>query len=132
MVFDSTRERVMLFGGDSQHAFRGDTWAWDGTAWTCVATGGPSPRVDHALAYDATRRRVVLFGGVGDRMFGDTWEFGCPDRSPSDWDRSGSVNAADLAAFLSEWSAGDADFNGDGVTDTRDVADYQREWTASR
>lgn len=38
----------------------GDTWVWDGSSWTSVETGGPSPRSDHAMAYDTVRGRTVL------------------------------------------------------------------------
>jgi hypothetical protein len=35
MVYDPGRRNVVLFGGDSaQGLWLGDTWTWDGTAWT--------------------------------------------------------------------------------------------------
>ncbi len=34
--------------------------------------------------------------------------------------------------LVSGWSAGDADFNRDGATDTRDLVEFLREWAASR
>ncbi len=34
--------------------------------------------------------------------------------------------------LVSGWSAGDADFNGDGATDTRDLVEFVREWTEAR
>src|SRR5438874_3914689 len=33
MAYDSTRERVVLFGGTDGSGFLGDTWEWDGTDW---------------------------------------------------------------------------------------------------
>jgi hypothetical protein len=41
MAWDGNRRQVILFGGrDSPggyyHDFA-DTWAWDGTTWTCLA-----------------------------------------------------------------------------------------------
>ena len=52
----------MLFGGyDNSHV--GETWEWDGSAWTLRASDGPSPRYDHAMAYDSARGVTVLFGG---------------------------------------------------------------------
>ena len=51
MAFDIARGKAVLFGGGGQDpsvAF-GDTWEYDGTAWTQVATTGPAPRVHHAM-----------------------------------------------------------------------------------
>ena len=55
---------------------RGDTWEWDGTAWTQRSpASAPSPQQGHAMAYDAARGRVVLFGGHDSFRRGDTWEW---------------------------------------------------------
>lgn len=48
--------------------------------WILVATNGPSPRWDAAMAYDSDRRETVLFGGAvfnptGAPATNDTWEF---------------------------------------------------------
>ncbi|MFY9343405.1 MAG: kelch repeat-containing protein [Planctomycetota bacterium] len=77
MVFDSQRQRIVLFGGalnTSSGALAGDTWEWDGVTWTEVAaTGfGPSPRAGHFMAYDSHRDRTVLYGGSAAY---DTWEW---------------------------------------------------------
>src|SRR5262249_41716876 len=68
MAYDSARGKVVLFGGTSPQGGvltpLNDTWEWDGTSWTQVASSGPSPRQFHAMAYDSTRRRIVLFGGT--------------------------------------------------------------------
>ncbi|MCL4211966.1 MAG: hypothetical protein KJZ68_15030, partial [Phycisphaerales bacterium] len=74
MVYDSARQRVVLFGGNEVFRF-GDTWEWNGQSWTRVAVSGPSARSGHAMAYDASRGRVVLFGGSADRLLNDTWEW---------------------------------------------------------
>ena len=59
------------------------TWEWDGGTWTLTNTGGPSPRVGHAMAYDAHRRAAVLFGGMeGGPQVGDTWEYGLAGAVP--------------------------------------------------
>ena len=76
MVYDRAREANLLFGGNAGAVFFGDTWKWDGSTWTLVATEGPSPRVFHSMAYDSVRDVAVLFGGSeesGD--LGDTWEW---------------------------------------------------------
>ncbi|MBC7897906.1 MAG: hypothetical protein H7066_20970 [Cytophagaceae bacterium] len=75
MVHDEARGVTLLFGGSGTTTF-GDTWTWNGPAWTRVATTGPSPRNIPTLAYDARRQRVVLFGGQsGQTLFTDTWEW---------------------------------------------------------
>lgn len=56
----------------------GDTWTWDGRAWTAQnPTAAPRGRSGEALAYDALRQRVVLFGGgvgaTGQAGLSDTW-----------------------------------------------------------
>jgi hypothetical protein len=87
MVYDTSRARIVLFGGISSRseAVPGgylireirlrDTWEWDGTQWQEVATAGPEARYRHAMAYDTARMRVVLFGGIGAEPFSDTWEY---------------------------------------------------------
>ena len=77
MVFDSSRERIVLFGGFvTPDNYYGDTWEWDGSQWGKVSTSGPGPRANHAMAYDASRKRVVLFGGSHyQTIYGDTWEW---------------------------------------------------------
>ncbi len=81
MVFDIARNRLILFGGvDSGSRPLGDTWSWDGSSWTRVATSGPAPRFGATMAYDSLRERVVLFGGESSGTtysvtLQDTWEW---------------------------------------------------------
>jgi len=77
MVHDAARQRIVLFGGTDGSSTFGDTWEWDGVAWTRRFPGSiPPARYRHAMAYDAARRRVVLFGGWGGTgILGDTWEW---------------------------------------------------------
>ncbi len=65
VAYDSARNRVVLFGGSqNRNAIHlGDTWEWDGTQWTLVATTGPSPRRKPAMWFDPTIGKTVLFGG---------------------------------------------------------------------
>jgi len=77
IAYDLGRRRIVLFGGRGAGAggHLGDTWSYDGTAWTRIATTGPSPRFDAALAYDARRNRLVLFGGAtASDPSAETWE----------------------------------------------------------
>lgn len=80
MAFDATRAVTVLFGGLEDWPYlaryKGDTWTYDGAAWTQRAVAGPSPRHSHALVWDAARQRVVLFGGRdGYGIFDETWEW---------------------------------------------------------
>ena len=69
MVYDSIRERVVLFGGDSTG---NDTWEWDGSSWHELnPVQRPEWRYSHAMAFDRRRARVVLFGGWA--LYPDTW-----------------------------------------------------------
>ena len=94
MTYDSGRNRVVLFGGDSLHSrLFNDTWEWDGENWTQMADIGPRPRRDCGLAYDSARGRVVLFGGHGDASgLGDTWEW-----DGEDWTQVAGVGPASRA-----------------------------------
>jgi len=104
MVFDAGRGRVVLFGGgydeltkgkDPQPITRylGDTWEWDGQAWTQVSDIGPQPRTMHSMAYDCDRGRIVLFAGeismdpdksMAENIPNHTWE----------WDGNGWMQVA--------------------------------------
>lgn len=67
--------------GGCDYRVSGETWGWDGKAWTCLATRGPAPRDHHGLAFDSRRKTFVLFGGSDADpsgrtvLFGDTWEW---------------------------------------------------------
>lgn len=70
MVFDSTRDQVVMWGGTS-----GDhVWTWDGSTWTSTQTSGsPSMRRRHSMAYDPILDEIVLFGGFAEDTESDTW-----------------------------------------------------------
>ncbi len=83
MAYDGGRGVVVLFGGgqppfggEPNPAIYGDTWEWDGTAWTerdDVVSPGVLRR--HTMAYDAARGRIVMWGGISDTYHRDTWEY---------------------------------------------------------
>ncbi|HEX8169792.1 MAG TPA: kelch repeat-containing protein [Thermoanaerobaculia bacterium] len=88
MVYDSNRQRVVLFGGRKTVGatadtvtFHNDTWIWQNDDWTQLATpNAPSPRALVGMAFDPLRDRVVLYGGndvTGGKVTSlfDTWEF---------------------------------------------------------
>jgi hypothetical protein len=74
MAYDARRRRIVSFGG---RGAGGETWEWDGRAWTRVHASGPPARDHHAIAYDTRRGRVVVFGGSsqpgGRSYFNDLW-----------------------------------------------------------
>ena len=79
IVYDSDKNKIVLFGGRNGVASMNDTWEWDGTEWTQVADTGPSVRAFQSMAYDSSEKAVVLFGGYEDysipaTLFGDTWK----------------------------------------------------------
>jgi hypothetical protein len=78
LAYDSARGVSVLFGGNDG-SWLGDTWEWNGSAWSLRATSGPSPRRNAGLAYDSARGVTVLFGGYyyddKDHYLGDTWEW---------------------------------------------------------
>ena len=90
MVFDSTRNRVVMFGGrhapadkDGEVTYLNDTWVYQDENWTRIeSTENPSGRQFPSMAYDRARDRVILYGGnilEGDEetltLRDDTWEF---------------------------------------------------------
>ncbi len=80
-AFDATRGRLVLFGGHGRLASGAaghldQTWEFDGTTWTLVATAvSPPAREGAAMAFDSARGVSVLFGGEGASRFADTWEW---------------------------------------------------------
>lgn len=71
MAYDRDRQVVILHGGwytvpyyfaGQQTAFEvGDTWEWDGTSWTQIASAGQLKGM--SMAYDPLRQRVIRFSG---------------------------------------------------------------------
>lgn len=89
MVFDPVRSRVVLFGGldggdPAKYFLQDDTWEYDGTTWTKLATTGAiPPRRLHGMAWDGARNRVVVVSGIvpgpgTTSSSQDTWELTNP------------------------------------------------------
>jgi hypothetical protein len=89
MVFDTTRNRVVMFGGrqassdrDGRETYLNDTWAYQNDNWTRIDSAqNPDARQFPAMAYDRARDKVILYGGnilSADEKtfppFEDTWE----------------------------------------------------------
>ncbi len=99
MAYDSTRRRIVLFGGYGTDGVRDDTWEWDGVRWIEVTpAAAPPARSNHAMAYDAARGRVVLFGGSlpdsDAAPFSDTWEW-----DGTTWTKRSSTSSPPARAY---------------------------------
>jgi hypothetical protein len=81
MVYDPVTQNDILFGGYGRNSKGqvisfGDTWSWNGSSWTQVASRGPSGRASGAMVFDAATSNIVLFGGEGGNgttALADTW-----------------------------------------------------------
>ena len=64
MAYDAARAKMILFGGSTPDMkIHGDTWAWDGQAWTQVSATGPAQRFPGGMVYDPARQEVLLYSG---------------------------------------------------------------------
>ena len=80
LTFDTTDGRVLLYGGDKEFTFMGDSWTWDGARWSRVSGDTPSPRSGSLTADDGADGEVVLYGGEWNTQsigmsYYDTWIF---------------------------------------------------------
>jgi hypothetical protein len=85
MVYDSARDRIVMFGGRTGNGKvdLGDTWVFKNGDWTQLnPPNSPPARLFSSAAYDPLRDRVVLFGGATitadlktTTPYHDTWEF---------------------------------------------------------
>jgi hypothetical protein len=73
MVYDSNRDRLVLFGGANQasplHVEYSTT-----QGWRAMPINTPAGRAQPAMVFDSGRGVTVLFGGVGGTRYDDTWE----------------------------------------------------------
>lgn len=77
MVYDSARDRIVVFGGWNATVGLSETWEWDSVTWRRVTpTVSPPTTGAHAMAYDARRGVTVVFGGnQSGRVSSSTWEY---------------------------------------------------------
>jgi len=75
MVFDRSRECLVLFGGFSGNLpLLGDTWEWDNDAgWVKRQDMGPRDIYYPTMA--STGEHTILFGTQGGAATGQTWEW---------------------------------------------------------
>jgi len=101
MAFDSSRNRIVMFGGSDPSAGgrTAETWEWDGTNWTRMTpTVSPFERLWHSMAFDPQRNRIILFGGDHFEPYdlgetNDTWEW-----DGSQWTRDWTAAAPSVRA----------------------------------
>jgi hypothetical protein len=130
-AYDTDRKVLVVNGGATGVGpFQGDTWEFDGTAWSLLVTADPVPsaRASQMMAYDAHRKKVVLFGGGPDTggQTQDTWEYdgtGWVEKTPSGaipGARSGGVMFFDPVVKRVVLTGG----SGAGVNTYRDVWEW--------
>lgn len=71
MAFDEMRGAVVLHGG-GEGAARAESWAFDGRAWTRIATDGP-PRMNARLYFAPRARALMLYGGFDAAPSSELW-----------------------------------------------------------
>jgi hypothetical protein len=76
IVYDSVREKIVLFGGSTAESVSGETWEWDGKQWTKNQAASVEGRFNCVMAYDTARHKVIRFGGrYAGKPLGDTWDY---------------------------------------------------------
>ena len=87
VVYDSSRNRMIMFGGNEACQSRNDTWVlsnangletWDTPAWTRLLPPDPLPaargEIMASAAYDTGDNLLILFGGQGNGVdYNDVW-----------------------------------------------------------
>jgi hypothetical protein len=86
MVYDQSRQEIVLFGGAVYGYPNGETWVWSwdnydtptqraSGSWV-QKTSGPSARVSPLMEYDEVKKETIFFGGGdGTTFFNDTWKW---------------------------------------------------------
>jgi hypothetical protein len=78
LVTDPKNGVLVLFGGDGQSRYLGDTWIYDlkTRTWAESKAGpGPEPRAGHFTVYDSVSGRVIIGGGYNRRDLSDMWAY---------------------------------------------------------
>jgi hypothetical protein len=75
MVFDSTRGRVVYYGGFDGTSLLAETLEYSGGDWTTTATTGPSNATEVYAAYNPVTQKTVVYGGFGGSFSNQTWQY---------------------------------------------------------
>jgi hypothetical protein len=155
MVFDSTRNVFLIFGGRSTTNFDlADTWEWDPTGGTFTdrtESGlAPGGRSQHSMVFEKSSGKVLLFGGGlagqfndGNGVslaFGDTWEWDSakfawtqlvPPAAPSARYDSAMIwdDKRSRAVLFGGMQKGQADVDGTPMQDTWEWDPAKLVWT---
>jgi len=83
MIYDSSHDDLILFGGSAENAFFSDTWNYDPSSnnWTkLIPPTSPSYRRGHAMTYDDKHGEILLVGGTAWNFnpFNETWVYNLP------------------------------------------------------
>jgi hypothetical protein len=74
MVYDESRQEVILFGGQDESMKPNDeTWSWNGETWTSISDSGPKSRAHFGFAYDPDHAQILLYGGYTGNVLDDFW-----------------------------------------------------------
>jgi hypothetical protein len=111
--------QVVLFGGrDGNFDDQGDTWTWDGKAWTKQAPAHTPGAREFAVAA-TLGSTVVLFGGLYGPTLGDTWTWdgkdwtqGMPSTPPDPRESPGIASVGGHVVLFGGWD-GDSTFYDD-------------------
>jgi hypothetical protein len=105
MAYDAARGVTVLFGGrDNVHNY-GETWEWNGAAWTQRAVSCPSARESHAMAHATARGATVPFGGYA--IGSETWGLRTSCYPNCDGSTTPPIlNVLDFTCFLNRFAAG--------------------------
>jgi len=84
MAFDPGTASVILYGGSRSPdggtgVSLGDTWLWNGSAWTAVTVNPAAPRYALAMASSSTRGVLFTAGTDAANPFQATYHFNGPD-----------------------------------------------------
>ena len=90
MTYDSTKGRVVMFGGSVNATFPIDTWLWNGSSWSHpTPTHSPTGRNQAAMTFDSNRSVSVMFGGSSTAAaLDETWEW-----NGADWTEAAPVDS---------------------------------------
>jgi hypothetical protein len=155
MVFDSIRNKVVIFGGRSTTNYDlADTWEWDPStgAFTDRTGSGVAPvgRSQHSMVFEKSTGKVLLFGGglagtdyngIGISLaFADTWEWDpatdawvqlAPTKAPSARYDSAMVwdSMRSRAVLFGGMQKDQADVDGTPMQDTWEWDPAKQGWT---